>query len=99
MYNTTVSNFNKYRLNQLSDIDLLNYAKLIINNASDREDEMNKNNTWANNYKFALASSDVNHIMEHLNSRGLINSSFKFGYVDGEMYGAENIKGLLSLFE
>lgn len=97
-YNTNLGNFNKYHFDKLSDAQLIEYAKLLIHDASKKEKAMNENDTYNNSYMFASATTNVSHIMNELNERGLVKSNFKFGVVGLVMYDANNIKELLELF-
>lgn len=96
MYNTNLGNFNEYHLEKLTDVELINYAKLLIIDATQKEEEMDKHDTYNNSYKFASATQKVSQIIVHLKERGLTNSEFKFGVVNNEFYNSKNIKKLLN---
>lgn len=99
MYNTTTKNFNRYHLEKLTDKEVKKYAKLLIKDASEKEKEMNKHDTYNNSLQFSSASQNVNYIIKHINERKILDIDFKYGVNDLQMYGCENIGGLIKYFK
>jgi hypothetical protein len=71
-YNTTLNNFNKWRLNELDDNQLKSYSKLILSFVEQQKQVCSNAPTYNNDYILSLHSHSARAITEELNKRNLI---------------------------